>query len=251
MSSSTILVFTQNLFFAEPIARVVEKAGGRARIMEDVGALADTLAERPVLVVVEMGRVGEGNWLEAIARVRSRTDDTPILTFGSHVDVAAREAARRAGSDHVWARSRFMREFPAFAAGYLRDALARACCDEPPPERVREALMLFNQGAYYRCHDALEDAWRAEPRACRLLYQGILQLGIALYQAQRGNVRGAETMFGRAARKFVALPDYCQGIDVARLRALTAQWHRQLRELPPDRVPEFPTTPQIAIDLDT
>ncbi len=37
-----------------------------------------------------------------------------------------------------------MREFPAFAAGYLRDTSARACCDEPLPERVQEARTLMS-----------------------------------------------------------------------------------------------------------
>ncbi len=248
MEKPLVVVLTQDLFFAEPIAQAVARAGGRALVVENARTLVQALAEHPVLVVIEMGRVEDGDWLKAIRQARGLAPDTPILAFGSHVDVAAREAARAAGSDEVWARSRFVKAFPGFLAQLLQSH-EFACCHDPAPELVHEGVALFNQGAYYRCHDALEEAWRREGRPCRRLYQGILQLGIAIYQARRGNVRGAEKMFVRARKKFEGLPDRCQGVDVARLRTLTAQLQSQLDELPPDRFPQFPITPpHITID---
>ena len=40
----------------------------------------------------------------------------PIYAFGSHVDTDALKAARQAGCDHVWARSRFVEELPQVVA---------------------------------------------------------------------------------------------------------------------------------------
>ena len=113
-------------------------------------------------------------------------------------------------------------------------------CDEPLPQSVRHGLALFNRGAYYRCHDVLEEAWRAEEREVRWLYQGILQLAIALYHIQRGNGRGAMTMLARADGKFARLPDICQGVDVASLRMDIHMVRQQLQRLGPDGIHAFP-----------
>jgi uncharacterized protein len=92
-------------------------------------------------------------------------------------------------------------------------------CAEPLPPRATEAIRLFNSGEYYRQHDLLEALWRDEPRRVRDLYQGILQVGVAYYQVTQGNRRGAVKMLMRAERWLAPLPDVCQTVDVAALRA--------------------------------
>lgn len=92
-------------------------------------------------------------------------------------------------------------------------------CDESLPDEAMEAIRLFNAGDYYHQHDRLEVLWRAEPRRVRDLYQGILQIGIAYFQAGRGNGRGAMKMALRAERWLSGLPNDCQGVDVKTLRA--------------------------------
>ncbi len=235
-----VLYHPQDLFFAARVQDVVARLGGRVQMVEHVADLPEELHPPPVWVILEMGRGDQGDWLMLARLVRSRFPHTPILAFGSHVDVAARAAAREAGCDPVWSRSRFAKEFPTLAAAYLQPGTHTPGCEEPLPERVREGLRLFNQGAYYRCHDVLEEAWREEPRACRLLYQGILQLGIALHHIQQGNGRGALKMLARAAAKFDALPPRCQGIDVIALQKITRDLHEQLLALGPHASHAFP-----------
>jgi predicted metal-dependent hydrolase len=92
-------------------------------------------------------------------------------------------------------------------------------CSEPLPTDALDAIRLFNAGEYYKQHDLLEALWRAEPRPIRRLYQGILEIGVAYYQITRGNRRGALKMLMRGLRWLDQLPDACQGVDVARLRA--------------------------------
>lgn len=92
-------------------------------------------------------------------------------------------------------------------------------CADPLPAAAAAALALFNAGEYYQQHDALEALWRAEPRPVRRLYQGVLQIGVAYYQIEQGNRRGALKMLMRGLRWLVDLPDVCQTIDVAALRA--------------------------------
>lgn len=100
----------------------------------------------------------------------------------------------------------------------MTDSLFDQCAESLPPEAVA-AIEKFNAGAFYAQHDLLEALWRSEPRRVRDLYQGVLQIGVAYYQITRGNRRGALKMLLRGSRWLAALPDRCQGVDVAGLRA--------------------------------
>ena len=249
-AEKTVLLYSRDLFVTSRVQAVVEKLGGRLVVAESASALAEGLGEAPALAVVEMGKAGDEDWIAAINYARKWTRGTPILAFGPHVDVAAREAARRAQCDYVWSKSRFTAEFPALAARYLQPPEDAPGCDEPLSDLAREGIALFNQGQYYKCHDALEEAWFAERRACRDLYQGILQLAIALHHLQQGNFTGADKVFRRAINKFQRLPDRCQGVDVARLHSITRELRNHLLELGPEGVDQFPQElfPVIPVD---
>lgn len=98
-----------------------------------------------------------------------------------------------------------------------RAALLRDCdCDLPAI--AREAIAKFNAGEYYEQHDLLEALWMETESPVRQLYQAILQVGIAYYQIEQGNRRGAIKMLSRALRWINYLPESCQGVDVAQLR---------------------------------
>jgi len=222
------------------IQDVVTHLGGRIHTLESSAEVARAPIDEAVFAVIEMGSGDAGDWLKAAQALNARRPELPVLAFGSHVDVAAREAARRAGCAYVWSKSRFVTDFPALAARMLQPDVAAPGCDDPLPELARHGVELFNQGAYYRCHDALEAAWAAERRACRLLYQGILQLAIGLHHIQRGNYPGALKMLARAENKFQRLPGRCQGLDVSRLLHLTGELKTRLKQLGPERLHEFP-----------
>ena len=67
-------------------------------------------------------------------------------------------------------------------------------CAEQLPDGVRAGIALFNTGEYYEAHEVIEHEWHAERRPIRLLYQGILQIGVGLHHARGGNHRGAELL---------------------------------------------------------
>ncbi len=236
----TILVYSHDLFFSVRIQDVIERLGGRMALVQSAADLAAGLGEVPVLAIVELDPAGQGDWIHAVHYAQRWTRGIPIVAFGSHVDTAAREAARRAGCQHVWAKSHFMAELPTLVQSYVAPSADLQGCADAPDERVREGIRLFNAGAYYRCHDALEAAWVAEHRPCRALYQGILQLAIALHQVEQGNYEGADKMFRRAINKFQRLPERCQGLDVAGLLATCRDLHRLLIDGGRERIAAFP-----------
>jgi predicted metal-dependent hydrolase len=160
-------------------------------------------------------------WIPAL-KSSPATRRIPIIAFGPHEDVALFQSAKDRGADVVYARSRFVRDMPAILQkqAHIPDYAALAdTCAEPLAALAREGIALFNAGAYYQCHDALEAAWNEDATLGRDLYRGILQFGIALYQIERGNHRGAVKMLLRVRQWLDPLPDVCRGVRVAELRA--------------------------------
>jgi hypothetical protein len=79
------------------------------------------------------------------------------------------------------------------------------------PEHRRATLTrardLFNAGAYWEAHEALETVWRSiisEEEA--LVWQGLIQAAAALLHRRRDNAHGVEVV-GRAALEKLAGPE--------------------------------------------
>ena len=73
----------------------------------------------------------------------------------------------------------------------------------------------------------------------RDLYRAILQVGVAYYQIENGNARGALKMLQRSVQWLYILPEVCQGIDVAQLRRDSYAVRAELERLGPGRLNEF------------
>lgn len=262
-----VVAFVADLMFTTRIERVIDHLGYRVIWIES----ADRIGEIDPLAVPELpgellhGREGQlfdfitrrqpalllfdlNNdavpWRDWIAALKSAaaTRRIPVMCFGPHEDVATMSAAKSAGADVVLARSRFTADMPALFQRYARipdRAALAATCAEPLSAPAREGIERFNRGEYYKAHDALEEAWMQDQGAGRDLYRGILQVGIAYYQIEQGNYRGAVKMLLRVRQWLDPLPDVCRGVDVAGLRADVEAVHAALLALGPGQVGVF------------
>ena len=70
-------------------------------------------------------------------------------------------------------------------------------------------------------------------------YRSILQIGIALYQIERGNYRGAVKMLLRVRQWLTPLPDVCRGVDVAGLRQNAQTIYAELTNLGEENLGDF------------
>lgn len=115
-----------------------------------------------------------------------------------------------------------------------------ACeCNEALPPLAVDGVERFNRGEYYRQHDLFEELWMATKGPVRDLYRAILQVGVAYYQIERGNYRGALKMLQRSVQWLYLLPDACQGVNVAQLRRDSYAVRSELQRLGPDRLDEL------------
>ncbi len=112
------------------------------------------------------------------------------------------------------------------------------CAQELPP-LVLQGIKEFNERKFFEQHETLEAAWRQEPRPVRELYQGILQVGVAWYQIERGNLPGAVKIFERALKRLRRFAPACMGVDVARLIAGAERIRGEAQRLGPDRLDQL------------
>lgn len=113
------------------------------------------------------------------------------------------------------------------------------CCDEPPPLLLLQGITQFNRGEYFTQHETLEALWRAESRPIRRLYQGILQIGVALYHLQRRNYHGVVHMLSRGSMYLGPFAPSCHGVDVQQLLDAAAAALRAVEALGPQQLEDF------------
>jgi hypothetical protein len=112
------------------------------------------------------------------------------------------------------------------------------CAGSPPPG-VMEGIRLFNERRFYECHEAIEHEWHAERGELRLLYQGILQIGVGFYHARGGNYRGAVLLLTDGIAKASRFVPRCLGIETGRLMAESQACLDRIVALGPARLGEF------------
>ena len=115
-------------------------------------------------------------------------------------------------------------------------------CNAPLHPRAVEGLRLFNEGKYFKAHEALEEAWLDEKGKVRDLYRGILQVGVAYLHITRGNYDGAVKVYKRSQRWLKDWADTCRGIHVEELRRDSEEAINEVMRLGKVRIGEFAAT---------
>lgn len=236
-----VVCLVTDLFFSARFVDVISAVGAQPAMAERPETFVEAVDRYfPVLALVDLNT--SGDWATAIARCKQRphTRHVPIYAFGSHVEVETLKAARQAGADHAWARSRMMEELPTVVARYV-DPPAREVdgCADVLNEEARLGIAAFNRGDYFDQHEHFEQAWLAEERPVREMYQGILQVGVAFLQIERDNWAGALKTFRRGLPRLRGLPPTCQGVDIASFRHAAEAIHLEVTQLGSDRLHEF------------
>lgn len=109
-------------------------------------------------------------------------------------------------------------------------------CAGTPPPGVLSGIALFNERQFYECHEDIEHEWHAERGEIRLLYQGMLQIGVGFHHALGGNHRGAILLLHDGITKVSRFAPACLGIDTARLARESQACLDALQELGPGRI---------------
>jgi predicted metal-dependent hydrolase len=227
----TIAGVVSNLLFATKIEDAARAQGCVVIWPIDQAAFEAALRAGARLAIIDAG-TPDRPWLDWVRAAKSDPvmQQVPIIAFGAHVDSALRKAALAAGVDRYLARANFVDDLPEIAAFAARDKTDDPC-SEPLPAGAIHGLEEFNAAKYFEQHETLELVWRAELRPIRDLYRGILQIGVACLQIERGNARGALKMIDRATRWLQPFRPKCQGVEVDRLLADAVRLRSELERL--------------------
>jgi hypothetical protein len=200
------------------------------------GYVSRLVADHAAMVIVDGGESGWRFWVTT-PKASPASRRIPVVVVAD--DPAVREAAPGAGADFTLSPEKLAEQLPELIRDHAhiqRDGdrleLLDQCAESLPP-RAQEAVQRFNAGEYYKQHDLFEAQWMEEDGPVRDLYQAVLQVGIAYYQIIRGNRRGAIKMLLRSFQWLNMLPDVCQGINVAKLRADATRVYEVLEAMPP------------------
>lgn len=237
-----VLALVNDLLFATRIADVIRGHGGAPLLAATAVEFRQGLERWPVLILLDLHAVPSDQWLPEVRRAKALPQSKliPLYAFGSHVDAETLKLARQAGCDHVWARSRFVQDLPQVVAAAIDPPAAYPeGWDDQPSDLFLQGVALFNAGQFYKQHDVFEQHWREDPRPIRDLYQGVLQIGVALHHVEAGNYRGAVKMLRRGLPRLRSLPPVCQTLDVAALRRQARAIHDELVALGPERLDEL------------
>lgn len=200
------------------------------------------VARQPALIVLDL-TVDAWRRFVLAAKSNPATRKLPILAIAPAHDSALMMAAKQAGCDVVIAASAFAED----AAGAINKHAHNDDSEEllrqaqlPLPEMAQRAIEQFNQREFFEQHETFEHLWRQEQGPVRQMYQGMLQVGVAYLQIQRGNYAGARKLFQRAWQYLNVLPDACQGVDIAQFKADARAAQGELEKLGPARIADFP-----------
>jgi len=234
----SLVCIMPDLFFSVRVETLARRHHLDVVYPSDVGAFVAAVAQAS-MALIDSGAT-ELPWPEwvAAAKADAAARATPILAFGSHVDRALRDRALEAGVDRYLARDNFVKGLHEIIARAARDATDDPC-SEPLPDGARRGIEQFNRGEYFEQHETLELVWRAEDRAVRDVYRGILQVGLACFQIERRNAAGARKMLERALRWLEPFRPACQGVDVERLVRESREAYDEIMRLGPERIGEF------------
>lgn len=111
--------------------------------------------------------------------------------------------------------------------------------DTPLPTEFWVGVEQFNQGEFYACHDTLEAIWIPTVGPEKPLYQGIIQIAVAIYHLSHQNWRGAVILMGEGLHRLRHYPDEYEGLDLGEFRTEIAAILGTLQQLGADRVAEF------------
>jgi PleD family two-component response regulator len=124
LAPARIVAVVRDLFFAIRIRETLAPRGYTVAVAKTNDALDEALAAGPVaLVIVDLAFAAiEPAALIARLKGDAASAALPILAFGSHLDHAARDAAKAAGADRVVANSKLAEALPDLVARYARPA---------------------------------------------------------------------------------------------------------------------------------
>jgi predicted metal-dependent hydrolase len=117
------------------------------------------------------------------------------------------------------------------------------------PQEFWQGVEQFNSEQFYACHDTLEALWIEATEPEKTLYQGILQIAVALYHLGNGNLRGAMILLGEGTNRLRRYPDNECGIEVDKLLIESVEFLKTLQQADVQKIAHSDLMENLALPL--
>ncbi|WP_216830928.1 DUF309 domain-containing protein [Alkalihalobacterium elongatum] len=119
------------------------------------------------------------------------------------------------------------------------------------PMEYYEFFVKFNEGDYYTCHDLLEEIWMTDKS--NYFLKGMLQMTVAIYHYEYGNVKGARLMMSAGLHYIQPYRPFYWGVDLEEIdhfiKMCLSIIPQDIERVPFEQVNELPKLPQLALYL--
>ena len=98
---------------------------------------------------------------------------------------------------------------------------------EPPgvaPPQLSVAVDRFNAGAFWDCHETLEEVWLDTPYPLRFFYHSIIKVAVGFHHIGRHNRHGSRVKLSDGVRLLRLFPVVYLGVGTGRLLADVTPW---------------------------
>ncbi len=112
-------LIVDDMFFASKIKGAAEAAGRTLERIRSQEQLENNIVDNPPALLLVDLHANRINPIQAIEFFKSRPElnEVPIVGFFSHVEVALKQAAERAGCDYILPRSAFTQRLGEIVSG--------------------------------------------------------------------------------------------------------------------------------------
>jgi uncharacterized protein len=107
------------------------------------------------------------------------------------------------------------------------------------PAAYLRGIEQFNAGAFFACHETLEELWQQSTGEQRTFLHALIQAAAALHHYQHGNLKGAISLHQRAQQKLPSLPAVLLRLDTRMFAAALQSFFDQALQAPDQQIP-FP-----------
>ena len=98
---------------------------------------------------------------------------------------------------------------------------------QPPafsPPQLFKAIEEFNSGAFWECHETLEEVWLNTPYPLRFFYHSIIKVAVGFHHMSRHNRHGTRVKLGDGVRLLQLFQPEYMGVRTDRLLEDASGW---------------------------
>lgn len=240
MNKPHILLIEQNPQRQLGITKQASAQQFAVTVALDLNAYRNALRQNPSLILVNTDDTS-GLWENILNTKEHRLTHPPlgVLGYSLKKNAVDRLDALDNGCDNVVSQNAIEKNLALQLSRHARPVDLQ---DIPRqlPAGIIEGIKLFNHRQFHPAHDAIEPVWLAEKRGIRLLYAGILQIGIAYHFIEHQGYAQALRMFGHGRAKLVHFFPNMLSIGVEDLyQKATASFYK-LKSLGPNNISHVP-----------